>query len=374
MSGFPFKRMMLMLSYSLVLILLFASPQRAGQAEPFQPIEEELSWLSLQEDETFKELFALSQAVENLERENKKLAHEMDQLMDEIEELESKIVVEESRNEKTMDGLAQVLKTYQRMGPASYVEIILDADSPGDFLRRINLLKDLARNTRQLLLSIEESKNALVNEKEKQHQKLAELTHKQEQMEKSLEKVVLLREKMREYLLSLEKEREYYQEQLIKMQQTWETLKPFFAETIKKLAEIIERGEIPLDGMKTRIALRGIHGSIEEATFNEIIAGHPELPHVVFSFSRGQASLALPESHLVLEGIFVIVEKTAIMFQVTNGTFYGLPLDENTINELLQDNKLMMDFKSLIGSSVLRSIEIRDKEVELLIIPVLFQN
>ncbi|HHX49836.1 MAG TPA: hypothetical protein GX711_00165, partial [Clostridia bacterium] len=313
-------------------------------------------------------------ALDNLERENEQLSLEMEQMKDEIKDMEEKITVAETSHEKTLKGLEQVLQSYQRLGTVSYLEIILDSRSPGDFLRRINILKDLARNTEQLLNSIQESKSRLVVEKEKQNEKLAELADKQRQLEKSVEQVILLRGKMEERLASLEKEREYYQEQLVNMQQVWGKLKPFFSKTIADLSQIIAKGDLPLDAVKTSITLKGIQGSLDEETFNEIIAGHPGLPDVVFRFSEGQALLELPESSLLLEGNFVIREKTAIMYQVTKGAFYGFPLDDDTIKELFQDNQLVIDFKPLIGTNILRSIEIHDQKVELFIAPVLFRN
>lgn len=374
MASFSFQNKMPVLSFSLILIFALVTSQPAGHAEPFLAIEEELSSLSLREDKLFQELFTLSLTLDNLDREAETLIKEMEQITDEIKELEQEIGLQQRLNQRTIQGLEQVLKTYQRMGPASYLEILLDSEDLGDFLGRINLLRDLAGNTERLLESIEESKTVLIKEKERHDDKIAELAAKQEQLEQTRQQAMALRKQMEERLSSLAKEKEYYQEQLTGMQHTWEKLMPFFSKTIKELTEIIEWDKIPLDAMKTRVSLRGIHGTLGEATFNEIIAGYPELSGVVFRFSPGQASLVLPESRLVLDGVFVIEEKTAIMFQVTRGTFYDLPLDDNSINKLLQNNRLVIDFKPLIGNNVLRSIEIGENKVELLLIPAFLQN
>ena len=374
MPVFPLRKMLLMAALIIACTLILPSPEPAGQPKPFLQLEEELSLLSLQEDETFRELFSLSLALEHLEREQVELVWLMGKVRDEIRDLDQRIDGEEASRENTLQGLEQVLRSYQRIGAASFLEIILDSTSPRDFLRRINVLKDLARNTEQLLRAIGESKKRLLAEKEKQNDKLAELADKQRQMDQSRTQMILLRGKMKERLASLEKEREHYQEQLAQMQRVWQELKPFFAETIARLSKIIAQGGLPLDAVKTRISLRGIHGSLDEDKFNEIIAGPLGLPDVVFRFSPGQASLVLPENSLSLEGEFVIKERTAIMFQVHKGSFYGFPLDEDTIKELLLDNELVIDFKPLIGNNVLRSIEIGEGQVEMLIAPVIFGN
>ncbi|NLC76742.1 MAG: hypothetical protein GX750_03875 [Clostridia bacterium] len=374
MAGFSLSRTLYIIGFCLAIIFAFTSAQPAGQAQPFELIEAELSWLSLKEDEVFQELFSLSMTLDSLEREAETLARETVQIAGDLGQLDHNIRLQEQRHQRTVEGLEQVLKTYQKTGPASYLEILLEARDLKDFIRRVSFLQELAKNTRQLLQSIEEIKTELAGERERYHEKLAELTAKQEQVENARRKAVQVRKQMEEYLSALAQEREYYQEQLQGMQQTWGQLQPFFAKTLQELAEIIEWDRIPLDAMKTRVSLRGIHGSLAEDTFNEIIEEYPELAGVVFRFSPGQASLVLPESRLVLDGVFVIVDQTAIMFQVTKGTFYGFPLDKDSMNQLLQNNELVIDFKPLVGNNLLRSIEIREKEVELLITPFFLQN
>lgn len=358
----------------LLLILVLAAFQPPGAAGPSQPLEEELSWLSLQEDRVFQELFALSQALENLEREKERLVEEIEGMREELRQLDGEIRRQEERHRRTAAGLAQVLKSYQRLGPASYLEILLGAQDLGDFWRRVNLLRDLAQGTERLLRSIEGSRAALVAERERYEEKLAALAAKEVAVTEAQVQVLAVRAQMEAQLRALAEEREYYREQLVQMQQTWAELKPFFAGTLRELAENIDWGKIPQDALKTKLSLRGIYGTLAEDTVNEIIGAYPELSGVLFRFAPGQASLLLPESRLVLEGTFVIVRNTAIMFQVQGGTFYGLPLEEETIRQLLPDRQVTIDFKPLIGRNVLQAVEIRDREVELLITPAFLQN
>ncbi|HHY61061.1 MAG TPA: hypothetical protein GX504_10615 [Clostridia bacterium] len=354
------------------LVMALLSP--LGAAGPTQPVEEELSWLSLQEDQVFQELFALSMTLANLEGEKERLAAEAEAMREELGRLDDEIRAQESRHERTVAGLAGALRSYQRLGPASYLEILLQARDLGDFWRRLNLLRDLAQGTQKLLRSIEESRAALVAEKEKYEEKLAALAAKEAEVAQAQAQAHAVRQKLEAQLRSLAEERAYYQDQLSQMQQTWEELKPFFAQTLEDLADRIDWSKMPRDALKTRLSLRGVYGTLTEDTVNDIIRGYPELAGVSFRFTPGEAFLVLPESRLVLEGTFVIVQDTAIMFQVKGGTFYGFPLAPETIGELLPEGRITMDFQPLIGGSVLRSVAIRDKEVELLIIPAFWSN
>lgn len=374
MPGFYRLALTVLLAGGLLILLVLVVFQPPGKALPTQPIEEELSWLSLKEDRVFRELFALSMTLANLEKEKERLVEEMNMRRDELRELEEEIREQEGRHRRTVEGLAQVLRSYQRLGPASHLEILLEARDLADFLRRVNLLRDLAQGTEKLLRSIEESRTALAAEREKYEAKLAALAAKEREVAQAHAQALAVREKLEEQLRALAEERQYYQAQLLQMQQTWGELKPFFTETLKELAENIDWRKIPREALKTRLSLRGIYGTLSEDSLNSIIRNYPELSGVWFRFAPGQASLVLPESRLVLEGTFVVANDTAIRFQVTQGTFYGFPLDQETIGQLLPDRQLTIDFKPLIGRNVLRAVEIREKEVELFITPALWQN
>ncbi|TAH59814.1 MAG: hypothetical protein EWM52_10270 [Methanosarcina mazei] len=85
-----------------------------------------------------------------MEKAEKELVLETEAIRKEIEDLEKAIAQEELVYEKKKESLKQVLKSYQRMGPGSFLEIILDSDSLSTFLQRMNILRDLARNTEML--------------------------------------------------------------------------------------------------------------------------------------------------------------------------------------------------------------------------------
>jgi len=339
-----------------------------GEKSPFEKVEEKLSGLTEEEAEILEELFSIAQEIEDMEKEQEQLAEEMVVIEEEIHQLEGEIKIEEELYQEKRDNLKQVLRSYQRMGAATYVEIILESESLGVFLRRLNTLKDLARNTDELLDAIQESRDRLEQEKERHSDKLNQLADRQEQLEEFLTRSLELKEELEERLVSLEEDRDYYQEQLQNMQLAWDNLKPFVLEAVKEFALLMEKGKIPYDAMETTLTFMGIRGSIEEEKFNEIIADYPELPEIVFSFSD-TVHLEIPEKDLTLEGAFEIVEDSIIEYQVTGGTFYGMPLGEEARDELFGDFPFMLDFKPLIGNNVLSSIRTREGKMELIIVP-----
>ncbi|MGE5632220.1 MAG: coiled-coil domain-containing protein [Caulobacteraceae bacterium] len=369
------RKMKSIVIYSLVVIFIlqvFSASIVFGQPEPVTVIQKKLSGISEEEKKILQNLFTLTQEIEAAEQEEKSLAQEIKAMNQEIKGLEAVIAGEEAAYEKKREGLKQVLRSYQRMGPGSYLEIILDSDSLTTFLRRLNTLRDLTRNTGELLESLEKSKEELSAQKSGLTEKLVLLKTKQEQSKESLNKKLELKKEREDYLASLKGEREYYQKHLTGVQQMWDELKPLFSNTAREFSSIIEKGEFPPDALKITFSFFRVKGSIEEKVFNDIISKQANLPRLTFTFQPDKITIELPDKNLILSGDFVIIEGNILKFQAKEGSFYGMPLKPESIEELFRDGDLVFNLKPLLGSSTLQSVEIQEGKLELLIIPDLF--
>ena len=354
-------------------LMIFSSSIVAGDVDSFSEIQEKLAGISEEEREILQNLFVLVQEIEEIERTEDGITRDIEIINRDFKDLEVVIAGEEIAYNRNRDALEQLLKSYQRRGPGSYLEIILDSDNLTMFLRRINTLRDLTRNTGELMELLKESRENLSNERTKLAEKLMLMESKQEQVRESLARKLQLKEDMEEYMASLGKEREYYQEHLANIQLVWDELKPLFSETIKEFSRIIEEGNLPSNALKITFTLHGIKGSIDEEAFNDIIKGHPRLPEMVFSFYTDKIEMRLPEKNLVLAGTFIILEEHILKFDVEEGSFYGMPLETETIEELFHGGYLELNLKPLVGNNTLHSIEVLEGNLELQIIPV-FQS
>ena len=79
------------------------------------------------------------QEIEGLERDYLAINKEIESLKIDVSDLEINIDKEEEKYNQNLIILEEILKSYQRMGPASYLEIILESKDISDFLRRINI-------------------------------------------------------------------------------------------------------------------------------------------------------------------------------------------------------------------------------------------
>ncbi|MHB1392225.1 MAG: coiled-coil domain-containing protein [Clostridia bacterium] len=346
-------------------IMILSTSASAGQVDPFSEIKEKLSGISEKEKEILQNLFTLAQEMELMEAEEKELALGIDTVNQEIKNLETAIAEGELVYEKKHRSLEQVLKSYQRMGPGSYVDIILDSDNLGTFLQRVNILQDLTRNTGELLDQLEASGEKLSKEKAALSEKLALIKEKQEQLKGALAKKMKLKSEAENYLVSLKGEEEQYREQLAGIQQMWGELKPLFADAAKEFSRIIEEGSLPADALKITFSFFGIKGAIEDKVINEVVSKQSKLPEMTFAFHQGKVEISLPEKQLVLLGTFIILEGHILKFQAQEGSFFGMPLTPGSIEELFSEGDLVLNLEPLLAGNIVHSVEIKEGYLEL---------
>ncbi len=366
-----YKKKGMKIGLLLVLVLSLgwsvAVPGKAlGQTESLSDVQEKLEGISQEEREVLQGLFLLLQEIEEMEREEVVMSQEIAVMNQEIQDLEGLIAEEEGRFQKKSTALKEVLRSYQRSGPGSYLEIILSSDSIKTLIRRINALRDLTRNTGELLDDLENSQDKLTLEKKDFDEKLRALEEKQVSLREAIERNIQLRNEQEAYLASLDEERDYYQEYFTSLQQEWDNLKPFFSETIGVVSQMISERNLPFDAVKTSFTLLGVKGTIDEKTFNDIFSGNPLLSELKFSFLPGKIQMELPEKNLVLAGDFVIQDGQTLMLQIKEGSFYGMSLEPSSIEELFRQGNIHFDLQPLIGNNTLQSIEIKQGYIDIL--------
>ncbi|MDF2519877.1 MAG: hypothetical protein K0R84_505 [Clostridia bacterium] len=353
-------------------MLSFGTSIEALEAEPPANINDTLIVITKEEKETLQKLFTLTQEIEVAEQEEKRLEEETKTLQEEIKTLEAAIVKEEKRFTKKKEGLKQVLKSYQRMGSGSYLEIIMDSESLRDFLRRINTLRDITRNTGDLLQELEESKRTMAAEKDRLNGRLALAEEKQRQSREALAEKLELRAGLEKSLTALKDKRAYFEEQLAGMKKLLDELKPILAQALKEFSNIIEEGSMPRDALKISYSLFGVRASIEQEDFNAILDSQPSLSEMEFAFHEDKTEISMPERSLVFTGNFVAVDEHTLKFRIDGGSFYGMPLEQEFIEEMLREGELKLDFEPLLGRSTIQYIKTYEGYLEISIKPNLF--
>jgi peptidoglycan hydrolase CwlO-like protein len=338
---------------TLVLVLIIAPMRVLGDVHPITEMEEKLEGISEEEKGVLEDLFVIQQKISEIEREEIKITEEIDALLMQIENLEHGIEEKQKNYDLQLDILEQVLINYQRGGPATYLEILLNADNLTTFLKSINVIKDISRNVGELLVSLEEGKKNLQEEKDSLDDKALLLKEKMIELQENLYKNQLLQQEQEDYLASLQEQRVFYQEQLSNLEVMWTDSTMLFTDIVEEITRIIGEGYFTTEDLNLNLGFTKMTGSIEEDTFNRILKENSKLSEIIFHYEQSHVVIEVPEKHLVLTGDFIVAGDNAIQYEVKEGTFFEIPLENASIEELFQKGPLLINFKTIAGDMVM---------------------
>lgn len=365
---FYFKKICLLISIILITITIIPSIIKADEEESsIESIEEKLLSITEDEKEILEYLFLQVQEIEALEREETRLNEEIEKMKKEIENLEDRITNEELSYDNYKHILKEVLKTYQRMGPGSYIEIILSSNSMGDLFKRINTLRDLTKGTGKLLETLDRSLLRLDIEKQDLTKRLELIENKKIILREAIDKKALVIKAKEEYLISLLDDREYFLERLDIMNSFMNELKMLIAELSIEFTKLIENANFPEDAIKLDFTLSGMKGSINEDVFNMIISEHKGFPEMYFKFKPGKIQLEIPEKNVYFLGEFVVVDGKYLRYEITEGSIYDMKLEKSSIDDLFSSGEFILNLEPLIDRNTIKSIESKNGYIDLMI-------
>lgn len=340
--------------------------------ESVSEVRDSLLELSDEEKKILEELFLVLQDIMEMEEREKSIVLAMEELKENIIVIEDRIKEVTSKYESNLNIMEEVLKSYQRNGSTSFLELILSSDNLGTLLKRINAIRDISRNTENLLNAIEKGKEKLEEEKRTLNEALAVYENRQKELKDALDKKFALRDDLERRLSSLKESQVKYEDYLKRLEMSFHEIKPVFSETINTFVKMIEDGNLPEDVIDITISLTNIKGVIHEDDLRKILMTYKFPTSFDLVFTKNKLELYMPEINLYMAGTFEIVDPQTIKLKVVDGKYMGLTLEQASIEELFKNGYLIMNFKSLLDKNKIKSVEIKDKSLELYITPVFF--
>lgn len=345
----------------LVAVMLLAIPLKAsGEVAPITEVEDKIENISAKELGVLKELFTLSQEISALEDQEKSINTEIEALQVKIDILDRDIEDKQADYDLRLEVLEQVLVNYQRNGPASYLEILFRADNLSSFIKSLNIIKDISHNVNELLASLKESKRLLEEERKQMADSTALLEQRKQELAATINEKQKVIKEQEIYLSSLQTDKAYYQEQLNNLTQLWDECKSLFPGISQEITAIIGAGYFSLEDLHLDSGFFTMTGYIAGDSFNQILSDNSTITQTVFRFEEDQVVIEVPELHLVLKGNFVIAGRSAIQYEVTEGTFYDMPLEQSSIAELFDKGPLLIDFDTITGDMIIVDFELTD--------------
>lgn len=344
-------------------VVMLLTPMKAlGEVKQIEELNDKLENISQEEKAVLEELFTLEQEMDAIEQEENRISDEIAELQQQIDGLEKDIEAKQSDYDKQLDILKQVLVTYQRGGPASTLENLMNAENLSSFIKSLNIMKDISHNVNELLASLEDGKRMLQEKKGQLNYDKEQLVQKEEELQAELYKKQALQKKQQDYLESLQEDMVFYQEQLSMVTLMWDNSKKVFSDISEELSRIISEGYFTLEDLNLTFSFFGISGSLSEEVFNRTLTEHAEQLETVFIFDTDRVMIEVPGLHLILEGYFILKGDTAIEYEVLSGTFYDLPLEPSSLEELFDSGPLQIDFRTITEDII--AIDFKIEKVE----------
>jgi peptidoglycan hydrolase CwlO-like protein len=327
--------------------------------------EAENQILQIDEEEAIilTDLYRMEQEIMKLEADEVTISSDIKIYYNEIQTLEKRILEEENAFNENRDILKQILKTYQKRGVGTFVEILLDSDHLTDFLRRLNMLRDLTQDTGALLNHLEEVQQRLAIEKETLAEQLLNLEEDQKRLQKVVEEIKLTKTEKETYLTDLLDRRAFFENILNEISTAWKVLKPMFVQASEGFSRLAESGSLPEDAMKLRLSITGFDAIISEKVFNDAILKNPDIPELEFEFEEGYIRLSVPSKRLSVDGNFQVIEGTELVFIPVKGTFYDMPLDTKSMDELFEDGGLRLNLEPIIGNNKIKTAKSKENDL-----------
>lgn len=353
----------------IILIIVFAFALIAlpngvsADVKPIAEVQDKLKGISEEERTILGNLFMLTQEIEGTEREEAKVTKDIEGLKVEIGTLENRIKNQQQDYDDKLEILELTLVSYQKSGPASYIETLLNAENLTSFLRSINIIRDFSRNVGELLDSVEKDKKKLSEEKDKLSKSVALQEEKKKSLQESLAKKQKLKKDQEAYLDSFKEKRGHYETQLNNLEQMWDEIKIVFSDIVGDFGKIVKGGSFPQKALNLKFNLPVVKGTIHEETFNDIFKKNSNLPEMIFHFYEDKIKIEVPEKHLVLDGTFIIQGKSVLKLKVKEGSFYGMPLESASIEELFRNGDLIIDIKDLAGDKLIFDISLKSIKI-----------
>lgn len=364
-------------AFSSTLPVAFAtSPVPSPPTQSHTPIAQEtldaLAALNTEELDLLTELFETASQITQLEDEVLAIQTEIKAVQLEIEEKQAGIVAKILAYQKVKGALGEILKSQQRAGVASRLEIVLNAGSLKDLLQRLNLLRALSRKTDLLMQETEAARTALEGEKAALAKVLAVRREKESVLEVALASLKQAQETLEAQLAALEDDRAAYEASLKALDQGWTAFKPVFTNTAAALSEMIETGKVPEGTLEIEFNLFQATGRITDEKLNYAVAQDKTLPPLMFSFTTQGAVMKFVDQDAALSGHFEVADQSTLKFVIESGTFQGVSMSESALEDLVSRGTLTFDLAGTIGKSKLRQVRHNSGSIELLIDVILF--
>ncbi|MHB1125621.1 MAG: coiled-coil domain-containing protein [Bacillota bacterium] len=356
----------------LVFILPAGEQGRAGAEEAplgkWSDTQHALEQLNEREKEILSELFKLSLETEQLNQTRTETETKADQLRRQVAEAEGQVNRAKQEYLTSRDTATGALRTLQRLGPASYLEILLGASTLKDFFRRLDMVAVAVKGFSAVLNDLREEELLLTAREERLHREKADLDAVLLRLMEQLADIERIREQKAEILASAGIQKVFYANRLGEIEGRWqEVTREYLGNLSAGFSRLTERTAFDLPGMRMEPSLEGLRMVIPLSDLNRLFGEEPALEGVSLISQDGQLILEAPGESLQLIGDFELAGATAIRYRVDKARFTGIDLPPTSLTGIVREQLIKVDFTRLLAGLRIKNVTAQGDEVALIL-------
>ncbi len=368
------RKKALLVAFFLFACMFLALPlgQGKGRGETLPPLGElhrQLESLDLDEKETLAELFLVTESIKELERELAALQERQEQVAEalaraEFDYEEAVIHYEEARGTAT-----EALRWLQKLGPVSYLDLIVGAASFTDFWQRLDTIFLAVRGVERALQHLVLTRETAVAERKALTATRDELERVVTEAQDKLRELEDTRVQMEVSLAGLGDRRQVYEKYLAELESMWlEELIPYLKGAAAELINLMStggQGDLQIDWQLTR---GGLKGQLPFTALNASLSSSPILKGAQFAGADGQLIFTVPERGLTLKGKLSLGEGGREgSFDVEEIWLWEMPISPTVLADYREETHFTLTIPSLLPGIRLRDINVTNDALEMVV-------
>ncbi len=333
--------------------------------DDFHFFQEDIESLSEEEAQIQEELFHLSRELEELYEEKSHLESDIDEIERALSRQRRQLRTQEEAYKSAQDDLGEIFQTLQRLGPVSYLEMLILAETWDEFIHRLDIV-------RHFVVDAKERMKTFIAEREHLSEQIAQLENtlkEKERLEKKvkdqIQSIEVKYEQQEEILTEIQEKRKEFEARMERIDENWQKARSDIVMTLNRTASLIEQGDFDMDDIEIRGSLFSPRVNIPENKFSDILEEDPELPDLRFNFQEGLIALYYPGNDLNLYLQAISETDTKIELVITRIEFVGFSLPDETIERLNHQVEIIFDFEELLAGYKIEALAFYEEYMEL---------
>jgi len=335
--------------------------------EDWQKTHRQLAELDAKQKAVLAELFQYSLQIQTAREHLQALEADLKRLDQEKTQLERELRRAEEEYQSWRSKAGRGLRLLQELGPASYLQVLLAAQSLGDFLERWRLVERALQGSARLLAELKAKGQALAEKERRLASKQNELTLVRTREEEELNHLTQVQKDKEDFLRQLGAEKGFYQERLAGLEKEWITrIRPFIEKLDQRLASLPQQvSELP--GAEMTLTRDGVNLKLSQDALNSLWLKAAGLPEASFALEDNQVKILVPSLEVTLLGTFVLDGNQALRYQVEQVEVAGLAIGAAAQTDLFTGHPLRLDLSAILGPFQLKTVAVSREAVNLLI-------